>query len=129
MSGLESKEVTERFLTDVLNGADPEASGRLIANEMLRQRVTSLRSAFPDLRTTTHHVLAERDLAAVHLTGHGTHAGLFQGCPATGREWSATCTAIYRIEHERIVDFRVNWDWLAVMEQLGTVHRAATASS
>jgi predicted ester cyclase len=54
---------------------------------------------------------------------------MFQGCPATGREWSASCTAIYRIEHGRIVDFSDNWDWLGVMEQLGTIHRAATASS
>jgi predicted ester cyclase len=129
MAGPQSKEVVERFLRDVLNGADPEASGRLVGNELLKQRVASLRAAFPDLRTTTRRVLAERDLVAVHLTGRGTHQGMFQGCPATGREWSASCTAIYRVEHGRIVDFSVNWDWLSVMEQLGTVHRAATASS
>jgi predicted ester cyclase len=129
MAGPESKEVVERFLRDVLNGGDREACGRLIGNELLKQRVACLRAAFPDLRTTTHRVLAERDLVAVHLTGRGTHQGMFQGCPATGREWSASCTAIYRIEHGRIVDFSDNWDWLGVMEQLGTIHRAATASS
>jgi predicted ester cyclase len=129
MTKVESKQVVERFLTDVLNGADPEASSRLIANELLRQRVASLRSAFPDLHTTTHHILAESNLAAVHLTGRGTHEGFFQGCPPTGREWSATCTAIYRIEDGRIADFRINWDWLAVMEQLGAVQRAAASSS
>ena len=74
-------------------------------------------------------MLAEGDRVAVHLAGCGTHLGLFQGCPPTGREWAASCTAIYRIDEGRIADFRVNWDLLAVLEQLGCVERAATVSA
>jgi predicted ester cyclase len=129
VDGVGPKRVVERYLDEVLNGADPRSAPELIANEMFDQRVASLRSAFPDLRVKTHHLLAEADLVAVHLTGRGTHLGLFQGCPPTGREWTATCTAIYRVKAGRIADFRVNWDLLSIMEQLGCIERAASVSA
>lgn len=129
MGGVGPKRVVERYLDEVLNGAEPGSAPELIANQMLDQRVASQRSAFPDLRVKTHHLLAEGDLVAVHLTGRGTHQGLFQGCPPTGRQWTATCTAIYRVEAGRIADFRVNWDLLSVMEQLGCIERAASVSA
>lgn len=121
--------VVERYLAEVLSGSNPGGADELIANETLGQRVASFRVAFPDVEVTTHELLAEEDLVAVHLTGHGTHQGLFQGCPPTGRPWTATCTAIYRVDAGRIVDARVNWDLLAVMEQLGAIRRADTVSA
>ena len=101
----------------------------LLADETLRQRDAAFRSAFPDAESTTMQVIAEGDLVAVHLTGRGTHLGTFQGCPSTGREWTATCTAIYRVEAGRIAEAWINWDWLAVLEQLGGVERVETVSA
>lgn len=129
MSGVEPKLVVERYLAEVLNGANPGSTPELIANELFGERVESFQTAFPDLQVRTHHLLAEGDLVAVHLTGRGTHLGLFQGCPPTGREWTATCTAIYRVDAGRIADFRVNWDLLAIMEQLGCIERVASVSA
>lgn len=121
--------VVERYLAEVLNGADRGAADRLVGNESLKQRVAALRAAFPDLRVETQQLLADGDLAAAHLVGRATHAGLFQGCPPTGRAWTASCTAIYRVQDGRIVDSWVNWDLLAVMEQLGCVERVSTVSA
>jgi predicted ester cyclase len=101
----------------------------LLADETLRQRDEAFRSAFPDAESTAIQVIAEGDLVAVHLTGRGTHLGTFQGCPPTGREWSATCTAIYRVEAGRIAEAWINWDWLAVLEQIGGVERVETVSA
>lgn len=120
MGQSEPRRVVERYLA---------GDGELLADESLRQRDEAFRSAFPDARLTAELILTEGDLIAVHLTGRGTHLGTFQGCPSTGREWSATCTAVYRVEGGRIAEARVNWDWLAVMEQLGCVERVATVSA
>lgn len=129
MNGVNPRLVVERYLAEVLNGANPESAAELLANEMVGERAASFQAAFPDVRVRTHHLLAEGDLVAVHLTGRGTHLGLFQGCPPTGRKWTATCTAIYRVDAGRIADIRVNWDLLAIMEQLGCVERVATVSA
>lgn len=107
----------------------PRRGPELIAGQAVRQHAHSFRVAFPDARLTTHLLLEADDLVAVHFTGHGTHLGVFQGCPATGREWRARCTAIYRVESGRIAESWNNWDWLAVMEQLGCVQRVESVSA
>lgn len=67
-------------------------------------------------------------MVAVHLVGQGTHLGLFQGIPATGRRWSASCTALYRVHAGRIVDFWINWDELAILEHGGVARRAPASA-
>jgi predicted ester cyclase len=125
----EAKQVVRCYLADVLNDRDAEAAQRLIANETLRQRVAAFTTAFPDLGVATEELIGEGDLVAAHCIGHGTHLGVFEGCPPTGLEWTARCTAIYRVRAGQIVDFRVNWDLLALMEQLGCIQRVATVSA
>jgi predicted ester cyclase len=129
MGQAEPRAVVERYVAEVLDGARPSSAAELIANETLRQRAHNFHASFPDGRATTHRVLERDGLVAVHLTGHGTHLGMFQGCPPTGRTWTATCTAIYRVDAGRIEDAWINWDWLAVMEQLGCVQRVETVSA
>ncbi len=121
--------VVERYLDEVLKRHELDALERLVSDPTLKQRARLFLAAFPDLAVQPTILLAEGDLVAVHLSGRGTHEGLFQGCPATGRSWTATCTAIYRVDAGRIVESRVNWDLLAVMEQLGVVRRATTVSA
>lgn len=123
------KEVVERYLAEVLNGRRPEAIEELISSEEFRQRVTAFRNAFPDLDVETKMLISEGDLVAGHFVGHGTHQGLFQGMPATGKSWEARCTAIYRVSEGRIADAWVNWDLLALLEQIGAVERVKSANA
>jgi predicted ester cyclase len=129
VKGDDAKQIVEAYIAEVLNRGDMDAVELLIADETLRQRVAAFRAAFPDLRVTTNELLAEGDLVACHFTGGGTHRGVFEGCPPTGRPWTASCTAIYRVDEARIVDFHVTWDLLALMEQLGCIRRVATVSA
>lgn len=123
------RDVVRRYLSEVLGGARPESADELLANDELERRTNRLRNAFPDLETETHVLLAEGGLVAAHFVGRGTHLGLYQGVPATGRAWEARCTAVYRIEGARIADAWITWDTLSLMEQLGAVERVATVSA
>lgn len=125
----DAAQVVADFVDDILNGARPDAPERLIDNEALIQRVTGFRAAFPDLKVTVRTIARDGDLVAVHLVGRGTHLGLFQGIPPTGRPWSASCTAVYRVQAGRIVDFWINWDELSILEQIGGVARLAPSSA
>jgi predicted ester cyclase len=121
--------VVERYLDEVLNGRSGAAIDELISDRTPMQRLVAFRSAFPDVVVEARQVLAEEALVAVHLIGSGRHEGLFQGCPATGRRWMTTCTAIYRVERGRIADSWTNWDLPALMEQLECVQRAERMSA
>jgi predicted ester cyclase len=105
----------EGYLVEVLNGRSGAAIDELISDRTLKQRVVAFRSAFPDVVVEARQVLAEDALVAVDLIGSGRHEGLFQGCPPTGRRWTTSCTAIYRIERGRIADSWTNWDLLALI--------------
>jgi steroid delta-isomerase-like uncharacterized protein len=123
------KQVVESYLVEVLGGARPESAAELVSSDELRRRSLSLRASFPDLEVEAVVLLAESDLVCAHLVGRGTHLGLFQGVPPTGRTCELRCTAVYRIEDERIADAWVTWDHLSLMEQLGAVERVAAVSA
>jgi predicted ester cyclase len=123
------KRVVERYVAEVLSGARLESADELIANEELRHRTRSFRSAFPDLKVEALVLLAEKELVAGHFVGRGTHLGLFQGVPPTGCTWEARCTAVYRVVKGRVDEAWVTWDQLAVMEQLEAVERVDTVSA
>ncbi|HEY4768892.1 MAG TPA: ester cyclase [Candidatus Limnocylindria bacterium] len=129
ISATKPADVVRRYLDEVLAGGESSALEELVSSDDLKRRVASFRRAFPDFAGAVRLLIAEGDLVAVHLTGRGTHRGLFQGVPPTGREWTAGCSALYRVEDGRIVDAWVNWDLLAILEQIGGVTRASTASA
>lgn len=121
-------DTVERFVDEVLNRHDLAALDELVADGTLKQRVRLFLEAFPDLEVTTNLLVAGDDLVAVNLIGRGTHEGTFQGVPPTRRRWAATCSAFYRVEGGRIADAWLNWDLLGILEQIGGVRRAETAS-
>lgn len=126
---LDPRTVVSRYVSDVLVGGDAEAAERLIASEPLRQRMLAFRAAFPDLAVETDLLIAEGDLVAMRATGRGRHIGTFQGIAPTGRTWTATCTALYRVQANAIVEAWVQWDLLAILEQIGGVRRSEAATA
>ena len=124
---MNARHVVESFLEDVLNGTGDAA--RAVDDPRLAHRVEFFRSAFPDLWVETNVLFEAGDLVGGHFTGRATHAGLFQGVPATGVHWTAGCTAIYRVRDERIAESWLTWDLLGLLEQLGALERAQTVSA
>lgn len=122
-------DVVRRFLDEVLGKGDLALLETLISNAALRMPVRAFRLAFPDLSITTELLIAEGDLVAAHVKARATHQRMFQGIPATGRPWAAVCTAMYRVRDGRISDAWITWDLLRILEQIGGVTRAASASA
>lgn len=116
-------EIVGRYLSLALGGREPSVADQLIGSQALRTRHDAFLAAFPDLSVTPHLMVDAGEFVAVHLSGRASHLGQFQGMPPTGRAWTASCTAIYRVAGGRIVDFWVNWDLLAILEQIGGVRR------
>ena len=129
VSVIDARRVVERYVREVLSGNGPATPEDVISNAMLRGKVRAFREAFPDLHVECQQVLAEGELVGMTATGRATHQGIFLGIPPTGRSWSASCTAVYRVQAGKIVDFWVNWDLLSILEQVGGVQRSTAASA
>jgi predicted ester cyclase len=127
--GSDPRQVVERYLSEILNRKSLVAADELIGNETLKQRVSAFIAAFPDLEVAHQHLIGEGEIVAVHLSARATHQGPFQGMPPTGKRWTATCSALYQVKAGVISEAWVNWDLLAIMEQIGAVRRTEGASA
>jgi len=79
------------------------------------------RGAFPDWYNTTDELIAEGTRVAERWTGRGIHQGEFQGIAPTGRQVTVPGTVFYRVASGKIVEFRGQFDGLALMHQLGAI--------
>src|SRR5262245_57771195 len=83
-------------------------------------RAAGLRAGFPDSTATLEDILAENDRVAFRLTIRGTHQGVFQGIPPTGRKVTVSFTAIVRIENGKLVEEWGGLDLFDLRQKLET---------
>jgi steroid delta-isomerase-like uncharacterized protein len=95
--------------------------------EALRQALTGLRAAFPDLVVTIDELVEGAGTVIVRTTYGGTHHGAFMGVPATGRRVSWAGITVYRFRGDTVAEEWALWDTLGLAEQLG-LHLQPAAS-
>lgn len=89
--------------------------------EAMKQFVSALRRAFPDLRVTVEDQIAEGDKVTIRWTALGTHKGEFQGMPPTGKQMTMTAMTLARIANGKIVEAWTERDTLGMLQQIGAV--------
>ena len=89
--------------------------------EGLKQFVTMIRSAIPDLHITLEDDIAEGDKVVSRWSAQGTHQGELMGIAPTGNQMMITGITIHRIEEGKIVEEWENWDALGLMQQIGAI--------
>lgn len=133
MSVEEKKAVVRRFVEEVYNKGNLNAVDELVAEAYVdhaqnvqgraavKEIVSSIRAAFPDLQVTIEDMVAEGDTVAVRTRSTHTHRGHFMGIPPTGVEGSHTGMAFIRIVDGQVVEFWEEADMLGLLQQLDAV--------
>ena len=109
----------ELVSADFLNHEAPPDAPRGPAG--LRQIVTMLRTAFPDIHYETAEMIAEGDKVVARTILRGTHTGPFMGMPPTGRPVVQEQIHILRFVDGKAVEHRAVRDDLGMMRQLGLI--------
>jgi steroid delta-isomerase-like uncharacterized protein len=86
-----------------------------------RRWVTTIHTAFPDIRYTIEAMYAEGDKVATRYTVRGTHQGDFRGLPPTGKAFDLTGHQLHRIVGGKAVEGWGVWDTLGLLTQLGII--------
>lgn len=130
------KLIGRRFVNEVMNQGRTGLVDELVADdyqehdpfpgqspdrEGLKEAVTLMRQAFPDLRATVELEIAEKDLLTLRLRAQGTHRGEFMGIPPTQREATWTETHIVRFRDGAAVEHWADFDQLGLLQQLGVI--------
>jgi steroid delta-isomerase-like uncharacterized protein len=144
MSAETNKQLVERAFARLFNEGQLALADELVSEDFLnhdappgapvgpaglRQIVTMLRTAFPDLHYDTEEAIAEGDRVAVRTTMRGTHTGPFLGIPPTGRSFVQDQIHILRFADGKAVEHWAVRDDLGMMRQLGVIPDAREATS
>jgi steroid delta-isomerase-like uncharacterized protein len=90
----------------------------LRGRETWQQGFELMKRAFPDLEAQVDDLVAADDRVAVRVSFSGTHAGEFQGMPATGRTVHYVSHEFYRVEDGMIAEEWICSDMASLFRQL-----------
>ena len=82
-------------------------------------------TGFTDAQITVEASVAERDIVATRWTITGTHRGIFQGVPATGRVVTIPGIEFSRVVDGKIVEHWAQLDLVGTLQQIGALHAPA----
>jgi steroid delta-isomerase-like uncharacterized protein len=85
------------------------------------QGISMFSTAFSEIHYTVEDQVAEGDKVATRVTLRATHSGDFQGLPPTGKQIAVSGLTLERIRDGKIVERRVSFDQMGMMQQLGLV--------
>jgi predicted ester cyclase len=88
-------------------------------HEGVRRAFNGVTEAFPDVHITIEELIGEGDKIVSRWSFQGTHLGLYQDIPATGKKVNYTGIDIYTIVDGKIVSVERETDNLVVLQQLG----------
>ncbi|WP_054814774.1 ester cyclase [Nocardia arizonensis] len=86
-------------------------------------------AAFSDQRFLINEQIAEGDFVTTRWTATGTNDGEMMGMPATGKPAVVQGMTINRLRDGKIVESWACWDALGMMQQLGVVPSAHSATT
>ena len=139
MSEAENRKLFQRYFDVVANEGNLDLADEIFASDYqhhdpanpdprpvvgpqgVRDHLTSLRDAFPDLIFDIDDMVAEGDQIIVRWTVRGTNTGDYFGMPATGKSIEITGMNTWRTRDGQAVEGWVNRDDMGLLQQLGVV--------
>lgn len=97
------------------------SSGELAGRRELREDIEMFHSAFPDLQANIVQIMSQKNKVSFVYNVAGTHEGEFEGIPPTGQKMEAKGATIVRVDGDAIVEYRLVFDNLGMLEQLGVL--------
>jgi steroid delta-isomerase-like uncharacterized protein len=130
-----NKDVILAIFNECMNGRNVEAMSKYVASdcvfhsmpflpngpEGLHAMLQMFWAGFPDVKMFVDEAIAEGDTVFCRGHGDGTHQGVFNGVPATGRSISVGFMDCWHLKDGKLVAHWVQMDIMGMMVQLGVV--------
>lgn len=137
ISGYDAKEVLKQFTREIWSEGNVEASDKYIAPKYkilhdpgdpwegreldlagYKERVRTLRAAFPDQFFDIQGLFADGDAVVMTWLWSATHKGDIPGFPATGKKIRMSGATVYYFERDKLAAHWQITDRLGVYQQL-----------
>jgi steroid delta-isomerase-like uncharacterized protein len=121
-------DVLDEIVAEGFTNHDPPFPGLAPGREGLKQTFGGFWSAFPDIRATIEHLVADEENVGSVVSLRGTHQGGLMGLPPTAREVNVRVIEIFRVTGGQIAERRGVVDRTGLMAQLGAAAGASAAA-
>lgn len=130
-----NKTTIKRLIEEVWNKKNPAFIDEIIAPDYVNnnpegvlsgilgyhQFYDSYANAFPDCTIKVTDLIAEGDSVVCRYVFKGTHKGELMGIKPTNNLISVVGMVIARLEEDKVVEEKIVWDTLSLMQQLEAV--------
>ena len=114
---LKDESAIDRFIAEDAVGNDPKFG---VGRESFIKQWGKLQTAFPDIHFEIKELVAEANVVVSRWVLTGTHLGLYQDMPATGKKISVDGVSIDRIENGMVVSGFDAWDSQVLVSQISS---------
>ncbi|HMY75591.1 MAG TPA: ester cyclase [Blastocatellia bacterium] len=122
MSEAENKSLIARYFAALSGQAKTAAIvAEFSDSQELKQHIEGFEAAFPNYELFADEMIAEADKVVVCARFRGTHNGDLMGIAPTGKTVVLPFVAIYQVAGGQIVSFRLTFDQLDLLKQLGVM--------
>jgi len=121
MSAEENKELVRRYV-EAINALDRDAFNALCTSQFApqaKEQLHGIYATFENHHITITDMIAEGDKVWARLATRGGHSGEFEGIPPTGKQWTNTGVAFFRLIEGRIAEQDTLFDVLNHLKQVG----------
>lgn len=132
-----NKEVVRLFMDEVQNKQNfdripelcqpdqvldhPEIPEPVVGHAILREKVSQMAAAIPDMHFAIEDVVAEGDQVGVRFTVRGTQTGPFGPVKATGKSLVQSGMCVYDLRDGKVAAARIREDLLQMLDQMGVI--------
>jgi steroid delta-isomerase-like uncharacterized protein len=139
MAVMTNEQLFKRYFDEVANGGNLDLADEIFAedyrhhdpanpdprpmigSQAVKDHLTSLKGAFPDLVFDVEDTISDGDQIIVRWTARGTNTGDYFGMPATGKSIEITGMNTWRTRDGKAIEGWVNRDDMGLLQQLGVV--------
>ncbi len=122
-------ELLPQVFSEDVERSDPDHPQPIRGRQEIANYLAEVRTGFPDFKIEIKRRIGDGDEVAVEWTCTGTHNGVYQSIPATGRRVTISGVSLNRIQGNKIVEERAYFDRLALLQQLGVMPEAAQSKA
>lgn len=122
------KVLDEVYSKDAINH-DPQQPNAGTGPEAVRKSMSTWLVAFPDVKLTIEHEIAEGDFVVQRLKSTGTNTGSLTGMPATGKKTTINGVMTSKFKDGKIVESWALFDQLSLLQQLGAIPTEPAAAT
>ena len=124
-----NSELVAQVYADNVERIDPNSPQPIHGREQIANYIAEVHTGFPNFKLEIKERMIEGEKVVSEWACTGTHSGVFQGIPPTGRRVTILGVSLNWVQGGKIITERAYFDRLSMLQQLGVAPGGAQSEA